>query len=91
MQCAKWQILEEQACVSHLKIRIKDFKTPPLIVMSSKQIIRIKRVNMTRGSMISRHLKSKKQLYNKNQMVSRLIITEDVVNKTIIIIETIIK
>ena len=52
MQCAKWPILEEQACVNHLKMKIKDFKILPLIVMSIKQIILITRVNTTRECII---------------------------------------
>ena len=91
MQCAKWLILEEQACVSHLKMKIKDFKILPLIVMSTRQIILITRVNTIRECMIFKHLKSKKHIYHKNKMVSKLIIIEDAVNKTIIIIERLIK
>lgn len=84
--CGKWQTLEEQACVSHLKMK-RVIKTPPLIAMNTKRTIQITRVTTNRGCMISKHLSSKIQVYQSNRRVNRFKTREDVVNKIIIIIE----
>ena len=71
MRCVRWQILEEQACVSHLKMKSKDIKTLHLIVMSTKLTIRITRVSTIKRCTISKHPWSKKQVYHKNLMASK--------------------